>query len=436
MKCDLCGTESNFDAAFVKNPRSPKTLCPQCWVRRGQTRQIWFLVALLIAGVSGFSFKLLAPESPGAGVLLNFFMIGVSVIVSIVPHELGHAIVARALGWKVYQIVIGLGKPLFKRRWYGILFEFRSIPVAGATFMTPTDTRWFRSKFFLSVLAGPAVNAMMVIGVILICQGTLNYFDFDALPVPAQLFIGANVWIIIVNLWPYELKSGFGVPNDGKQLLQTLAFTKKALQQVECARFTFEALLCRERGDLSGARAWCDEGLTLYPQNPSLLNFSAINDLDLHNYERARETFLKLAEIPDQPRAARLVYLNNLAYADALTENPAWLAEADAYSRDAYAALPWMAAVVGTRGTVLVAMGQYQEGMKLLTKSIADAESPRNKAENCCYMALALHHSGNSDEAGKYLELARELDPKCPRLERTHNKLNPTTTLPIHTAPT
>src|SRR6185503_18069209 len=99
-------------------------------------------------------------------------------------------------------------------------------------------------------------------------------------------------------------------------------------------------------------------------------------------YAQAREVFLKLLANENQPAGMRFLFMNNLAYADALSENPAWICEADAYSKDAYTALPWVPAVVGTRGTVLVALENYKEGMALLKKSMEDAESPRHRAEN------------------------------------------------------
>ncbi len=62
-------------------------------------------------------------------------------------------------------------------------------------------------------------------------------------------------------------------------------------------------------------------------------------------------------------------------------------------------------------------MGKY-EGIQLLKTSMKDAYSARNKAENASQVAMALSRTGKSDEARKYLQLARQLDPKCPLLNR------------------
>jgi tetratricopeptide (TPR) repeat protein len=89
------------------------------------------------------------------------------------------------------------------------------------------------------------------------------------------------------------------------------------------------------------------------------------------------------------------------------------LQEADAYSKEACIGLGWMAAIVGTRGTVLVAMGNYEEGIKLLKESFENAENALSKAENSCHLAIAFSRRGMPDEAREYLQLARQLNDKC-----------------------
>ena len=422
MKCDICGIESELDAAFIKQRRSigskPKVICPNCWVKGNNSKHFGFLVVIAIGGVCGFLLHWVAPDNFAGQFLVNLFLIWISVVLSILPHELGHAFTGRALGWNVHQIVVGLGKPLFKARWAGMLFDFRSIPVAAATWVLPKDTRWLRPKWFLIILAGPLVNAAMAMAVIITFGGNLWPLDLDSMPTPARLFVWANAWVLLINLWPHQPHMSFGLLTDGGQLLQLLSFRKKAIARLQALRYTFEASASRDRTDLAAARSWCEKGLALFPEDVHLLNLSAITYLDEQNFQQAREVFLKLLANEGQPQNQRAVYINNLAYADALSENPAWLAEADAYSKDAYTILSWMPAVVGTRGTVLVALGKYEEGLLLLQKSMEDAYTPRSKADNACHIAIALARTGKPSEALKYLRLARDLDSKSPILAR------------------
>ncbi len=438
MKCAVCGTESEFDAAFIKERESfgfgHKTVCPACWIHRRDRRASRWLVVVLLTGIAGCLLLWIKPAHPHSGSLLldsawtffgnlfrNLFLLDLFLVLSILPHELGHAMAGRLVGWRVFQITVGVGKPLFRRRWFGILFDFRLLPIGGLTYMTPANLRWFRSKRFLTVLAGPAVNAAFA--AIVLWYGSLGGLTFGELPIPVRLFVWANFWIMLVNLWPHQAGGVFNLPSDGKQLLQALSFRKKDAEELQALRYSFEALMCREEKDLAGARTWCDQGLALFPDNVHLLNTSGINYLDQQRYEPAREVFASLLAKADTP-GNRFLFMNNIAYADALAGKPEWLAEADAYSRDAYVAVPWVPAIVGTRGTVLVALGQFDEGLKLLKKSLEDAGSPVSKAENACHVAIALARMGNFAEARRYLELARQLDLQRPLIARAEREVN------------
>jgi len=427
MKCDLCGTQSEFDAAFTKQRRSfslqTRNICPTCWAKQNSSRNLRFLFAIPVLGMCGYVLGRLTPGSFFGDFLLDLSIVGVFMVLTIIPHELGHALAARALGWRVYQITIGVGNTIWKRRWNGTLVDVRSLPIAGATFMVPEDTRWFRLKFFLAIFAGPAVNAVLAWVAIVLWQDSPPHLDLDALPRAARLFVWANVAVLVVNLWPHKPRAAFGIATDGSQLLQLASFKRSTLHEIQAMRFACEANNCRTQCDFAGARSWCDKGLALYPEDSQMLNLSAVNYLDEEKYEQARAVLLKLLGQRKHPSAMHFMLLNNLAYADAISENPAWLAEADAYSRDAYTMLPWSSAVTGTRGTVLVALGHYQEGIELLKKSMEDADTPRNKAENACYVAVALVKSGKQTEAVKYLQLARELDFHGPILQRAQRSL-------------
>lgn len=218
---------------------------------------------------------------------------------------------------------------------------------------------------------------------------------------------------------------------DGKQLLKTFSKKPKDVEELQATRFALEALLRRdEYKDFEGALDWCNKGLALFPQNVALLNMSGILCLDKQNYSRAREIFLQLLK-SEMNAGTRYVILNNIAYVDALIGDPELLSEADAYSKEAFSAAPWAASLIGTRGTVLVEMGQLQEGAKLLKEAFEKHHVIRNKALNACHLAIAYARMGDRDQAGKYLKLARELDSQCPLLGRAEVELGRNTTLPI-----
>lgn len=177
-----------------------------------------------------------------------------------------------------------------------------------------------------------------------------------------------------------------------------------------------------EYDDQEGALNWCDKGLALFPQNLHLLNMSGLLCLDSKRYISAREIFLQLLTT-ERRQGMRCMFLNNIAYADALIDDPELLPEADAYSREALDIAPWESYVIGTRGTVLVAMGQFDEGIKLLKESLEKEWTPRNKAENACHLAIAYARMGDGDKANEYLKFARGLYPKGVLIARAEAEL-------------
>ncbi|SRR6267154_573120 len=122
MKCDSRATESDFDAAFVTQPatlgRPARRFCPACWIKQRHFQQAWFLPSVLVGGICGFLIDRSAPELLLGRFVMTVCFAGLFLVLTILPHELGHVITARALGWYVYQVVIGVGNPLFKWRWF------------------------------------------------------------------------------------------------------------------------------------------------------------------------------------------------------------------------------------------------------------------------------------------------------------------------------
>jgi len=110
--------------------------------------------------------------------------------------------------------------------------------------------------------------------------------------------------------------------------------------------------------------------------------------------------------------------LNNIAYADVLIGDRSLLAEADTYSAEAYKNAPWLPPIIGTRGAVLVELGQVEPGIGLLKQALEKHTDAQSKALNACYLAIAESRRDNATTAQKYLETARSLDSTCYLLQK------------------
>ncbi len=425
VKCDCCGVESNLEAAFLKAPksfsRSLHTFCPNCWLKEQDSTSKWFALINLGLGVLGLLFWLTGLEITVGYLLANIFFFQLFMMLTILPHELGHAWMARSVGMRVFKIYLGSGAAWFNFKLFGFEFEFRSLPTGGLVLAAHRSLEHLRAKQFAFVFAGPAVNILLAAAAwTFLSPGDLWSYDpllngFQ----PELAFFYANLMVLLENLWPRDMATLVGqVPSDGKQLYQAFFLSREKQELHHAGGFAMEAAFCHHQGDHEGTRKWVEKGLELYPENEELVNWKGVIALSFGEYGEARDCFLTLLNREGPESLMRPILLNNVAYADSFLGGEDMLKEADEFSREAMAAMNWIPAIRGTRGAVLVAMGKLDEGLTLLRDSMAQAEHSNHKAQNACLIAEAESRCGNLAAARTYLEEARKLDPKCPLLPR------------------
>ncbi len=421
MKCDACGLESDYSAAFFKERKAfgkvVQSFCPNCWARRGRMIAAWPLIGIILIGIIGCVLYWLKVCPELAQALNSIFLCFVFFILSVVPHELGHAIAGWLLGFRVFAVAFGYGKQIFKFHLFGTVVSVCSIPAGGLTRSAPKSVHWYRARTFFRVLAGPAANAIIVVTIALISP------YHAGVPTWAQMFLIANLLVLIGTLVPY--RDPFSKrDSDGKNLIKAFFMKPEEIQQTHVSRFVLEAGLREdEYQDFEGAAEWCEKGLALYPDDLQLLNLSATIWVERRNYTIARQIFVQLLRRESTPPEWYFSLLNNIAYTDVLIGDPTLLSEADSFSEETYRSHPCVNFVIGTRGIVLVEMGEYEEGIKLLKVAIEKHENLRSKALNACYLAIACARMGKYDQSDKYLKLARQFDLHCSLLERAEAEL-------------
>ena len=139
-----------------------------------------------------------------------------------VPHEIGHALMARAVGGKVLFVRIGSGPKLGVVRAFGTSWHLH-LGIGGLSYMQDSIPygRRFRLRNWLVVAAGPGTNLLLAAcGVVL--GGLWSVGDF--LPKEghaiAPTFVVANLAGALVALWPWTMyEDDEEFPTDGLQLL-------------------------------------------------------------------------------------------------------------------------------------------------------------------------------------------------------------------------
>lgn len=124
-------------------------------------------------------------------------------------HELGHAVVAHLLGWRVGQIVIGMGKPVWRFRAGSASVTVRMLPVEGFVRCVPTRLRRPQLESALIYFAGPGVELLLALAVLL-------FVGPDRLFSPSQQYATiawqslalAATTQAVLNLLPFATQSG------------------------------------------------------------------------------------------------------------------------------------------------------------------------------------------------------------------------------------
>lgn len=223
--CDRCGA---FDPAgnVFRSERLPfrgtRVYCPKCHAKLEENFLLGMLAVNVIFGLIGFVTLWSSPASTVGHVFVNLFLIQFVILPSVIVHEFAHAIVGKLCGLTVLRIWIGRGKTIYRPKVFEFDTEFKMIPVGGLTFLTHGLTKRLRFKYFLAILAGPLINAV----ILAVAWKFVSWRNFS-LESSIQLaaFIAfAQMFILVENLLPYRIQTALGrLSTDGLSLFQLLA---------------------------------------------------------------------------------------------------------------------------------------------------------------------------------------------------------------------
>jgi hypothetical protein len=139
-------------------------------------------------------------------------------------HEFGHALMAKLCGWKVNRTVIGLGNVFHTTTLFGAPMEIRMIPLEGFVSIAPKNLRGVRIKHALIYFAGPGIELLVFLGIMLFL-GTDQMFsqNDNYLQIALQSLGFAALVGAVINLIPLGIRTEHGTsPNDGLGIILSL----------------------------------------------------------------------------------------------------------------------------------------------------------------------------------------------------------------------
>ena len=223
--CHRCGA---FDPAgnVFRGERIPfrgtRIYCPKCHARLEEKFLLGMFALNLVFGLIGFTVLWSNPSSTVGHVFANVFLVQIVILPSVIIHEFAHALIGKLSGLTVLKIWIGRGKTLLRANLFGFDTEFKMIPVGGITFLTHGFKDKLRFRYFLAILAGPLINAMILIAAWKFVAWR-NFSIENSIQLPAFI-VFAQAFILIENLLPYRIQTALGrLCTDGLSLFQLLA---------------------------------------------------------------------------------------------------------------------------------------------------------------------------------------------------------------------
>lgn len=156
---------------------------------------------------------------------LPFFLI--SWVVLLVIHEFGHALMARAVGWKVDLISLGFGRIRRKTHILGMDIEIRTIPLSGFVRPRPLDLIAPQLKNFLIYAAGPGIEILLIIAIALLIGPSTLMNRSESIPLIAtQSFCFAALFGAFFNLIPFPHRNDDGTQSWSDGLGMILCWTQ------------------------------------------------------------------------------------------------------------------------------------------------------------------------------------------------------------------
>lgn len=419
--CARCGRYTTL-TEFGKRGSKKKFVCPRCIGEKQFNNFGDNLLALFISAImlSLMLAAMLMAEGFNPLYALANTWLAVALLYVMIPfHELAHASVAWLVGGKVHEIKIGIGGEMWAKTWRGTKFSLRKYPVGGACVLSFPVRHRILWRVFLATAAGLALSGF----ILLISLPFYESWWLYEIAV-AEALVWVNGWLLLTNLLPHKVVLGGVITKtDGGQLLALLR--KKIPAEVyHLNHYVLESMYALQDQAFAQAAELCRAGLALYPDNPYLENVLAVANLELGNMAEAATVFKRQLEeldqrgteavgVTDETREGlRAILLNNVAMTllldgDGPEREPLMIAHA----QQAYAIAPWVSAIEGTWGAVLIETGRPELGLTYLQAAHSDDESPRERASTLAYIAWAQQLLGRAQESEEAMQQALALDP-------------------------
>ncbi|HUF61500.1 MAG TPA: site-2 protease family protein [Verrucomicrobiales bacterium] len=227
--------------------------------------------ALALVGLLGlFAAEVVSSPANAKVAVLAFFLAWAPLLVL---HELGHALAAVSVGWRVSEITLGFGRELWRFSVAGTLVRIKFLPVEGYVRPSPRTPGWVRWKSAWIYLWGPGAELLAGAGLFLASDGRL-FQQTEFVPVIALQGVAAAIGVsLFFNLLPLPLG---GRVNDGLGIITSLLASREAFASHLVAPFLLGAKRSLLAENPVAAEQLLSVALAEYPGDPCLRAWRAV----------------------------------------------------------------------------------------------------------------------------------------------------------------
>jgi thioredoxin-like negative regulator of GroEL len=332
---------------------------------------------------------------------------GLAQFANIAIHELGHVLIAKLLGWRVDEVRIGKGeKPWIIRRG-GFRLKLCAWPSGGWAMVRPRTASWFRTRYFLIVLAGPVASLLVFAGFLALGSG----FFAEPLSIAWQLSTWVALGFFVCSVWPHQTEMyGHQVPSDGLLLWQILRMKRDQIAQNFFAHELGRVVWLIENEQPREARDQAKRVLALPQANTDLkiqLGLAQLHS-EIGDVDGAAQLYRDLLSRVPQDTDLWRDTVDAFACLPIYHERRDLLVEACALIRRAVAQFPNAVTLRGTLGSVLFELGERVEARALLEAVCKESKAPLDIAISSGYLAVLSAEAGRYEESAALAKTARE----------------------------
>jgi tetratricopeptide (TPR) repeat protein len=395
---------------------------------------IW-LILIPIEGI----FLLHVSHGQDGWIVLNLSAFVAFLYLSVVPHELGHALAAVATGSGGKSFRLGAGPPLGRWTLNDTLIELNWPTISGGVIVRSKDIHFQPLRYFLFIAGGPAANLVLVLLTLAVAPRWNGPEASLERPQMLWMLALANLYLLVWNLLPVRPKARDGrrVSSDGLQILRLIrgvfspqksraeAHVKRAAQWLtegepdraladyaaaleldpDCAlAFCDRGVAYSTKGDRIRAIADYDQAIRLDPQLTAAIRNRALAYYHLGDYAKARADFDQVVE---RGEASPEIWCDRGNARLHLGELDGAIADFD----QALRRKPKLALAVKSRAAALQRQDKPERALADLTEALRLAP---NSAESYVNRGIALAQLARYEPALADFEHAIRLAPDSP----------------------